>query len=72
MNKYRISFSYWDYYPRDGITRLTCGPFRLIGYILQRLKCEIHIHKYNKRDGGGQIGRHVWNKYFNIEGGDAT
>ena len=63
-DRYKISYSYWAFYV-DGITRLECGPCEFIKHISKGRKCQVAIHRYNDNDGGGQIGRFVWEKYFN-------
>lgn len=63
-NWYFISFSYWDWYV-DGTTRLECGFWKFLSHIIEGVKCQVAIHRYNMKDGAGQIGRSIWYKYFN-------
>lgn len=64
MNKYKISYSYWDHYSRDGYTRLECGFYKFIYYMFKGMKGNFYIHRYNKNDGSGYIGRHVFHIDF--------
>jgi hypothetical protein len=61
--RFTLTFSYWCFYVNE-ITRLECNFWDFIKYLRNGIKCEIAIHRYNKKYSN-RVGKAVWIKKFN-------